>query len=93
VVVDPIGAKPVSSLDRRVAPVAPGAAAPMVTQVADQHHAAPLADAARDAAKAAPVDQERVASLRASIADGSYNVSPQTIADRLIAAKQEWIDQ
>jgi negative regulator of flagellin synthesis FlgM len=92
-VVDPIGARPVSPLGKRIAPVAPSAAATAPASVDDDHSAAPIAGAARAAAQAAPVDSDRVSRLRAAIADGTYQPSPEKIADRLIAAKQEWTDR
>lgn len=92
--VDPIGAKPASSLDRRVAPVAPSAAGTPVAPVADggesAQRAASVAEAARNAAQAAPIDRERVEALRTAIAKGEYRPSAQTIADRLIGHMQEW---
>ena len=92
--VDPIGAKPASSIDRRIAPVGQSSAARAPSAVSDDtHHAAALSDAAQEAAKGPPIDQERVARLRAAIADRSYRISPQSIADRLIAVKQEWTDR
>ena len=93
--VDPIGAKPASPLDRRVAPVAPGAPAAQVAPVTDNsdtaQQATSVTEAARQAAQAAPVDHERVASLRTAIANGSYRPAPETIADSMIGAMQEWI--
>jgi len=94
-VVDPIGAKPASPLGGRVAPVAAGAPAAQVVAVAQggdtAHETASIAEAARRAAQAAPVDHERVAVLRAAIANGNYRPAPQTIADKMIGAMQEWI--
>ena len=47
--------------------------------------------AARRAAAGPPVDHERVAILRAAIANGDYRPAPQAIADKMLGAKQEWI--
>lgn len=92
--VDPIGAKPASSLDRRIAPVAASTAGTPVAPVADgsesAQHAATVAEAARQAAQAAPIDHDRVAALRTAIANGDYRPVAQTIADRLIGHMQEW---
>jgi len=91
-VVDPIGAKPASPLDRRIAPVAAGTpAAPVADGGTTAHETASIAEAARQAAQAAPVDHQRVAMLRAAIANGNYRPAPQTIADKMIGAMQEWI--
>jgi flagellar biosynthesis anti-sigma factor FlgM len=94
-VVDPIGAKPASPLDRRVAPVAAGTPAAPIAAVAEggdtAHETASIAEAVRRAAEAAPVDHDRVAVLRAAVANGNYRPAPQTIADRMIGAMQEWI--
>ncbi|TPG41093.1 flagellar biosynthesis anti-sigma factor FlgM [Sphingomonas koreensis] len=89
--VDPVGAKPVSSLDRRIAPVAPSAAAAAADPVTETPlRAASVASVAHDAAVAAPIDQDRVAALRAAIAAGSYRIDPETVADRLIGHQHEW---
>lgn len=44
--------------------------------------ATPAADMA---AAGAPIDTDKVASIRARIADGSYTIDPKAIADRMIA--------
>jgi len=41
--------------------------------------------AAEMAAQGAPVDMDKVAAIRAKIADGSYKVDPKAIADKMIA--------
>lgn len=93
--VDPVGAKPASPLDRRIAPVASAARAAGVAPVADRdeaaQHAGSVAEAARRAAAVPPVDHERVAVLRAAIANGDYRPAPEAVADRLIGHMQEWI--
>jgi len=94
-VVDPVGSKPVSSLDRRIAPVAPGAPAANVVAIADPRDdaaaASSVAEAARRAAAQPPIDHDRVAILRAAIASGDYRPAPQAIADKMLGARQEWI--
>ena len=93
--VDPVGSKPVSSLDARIAPVAAGAPAARVAAVADPRdeaaQASSVAEAARRAAAQPPVDHDRVTVLRAAIASGDYRPAPQAIADKLLGAMQEWI--
>jgi flagellar biosynthesis anti-sigma factor FlgM len=94
-VIDPVGSKPVSPLDARIAPVAAGAPAARVVAVADPRdetaEASSVAEAARRAAAQPPVDHDRVAVLRAAIASGDYRPAPQAIADKLLGAMQEWI--
>ena len=93
--VDPVGSKPVSPFDARVAPVAPGAPAARIVAVPyprdDAAQASSVAEAARRAAAQPPVDHERVATLRAAIASGNYRPAPQAVADKLLGAMQEWI--
>lgn len=89
--VDPIAGKTISSIDGRLAPVAPASAIRAVRPVAgDQVAPGPLTAMARGAAHTPPVDSARVAQLRQAIADGSYTLSPDKVADRLIAMKNEW---
>ena len=69
-------------------------AAPAPTPVARQPEAADRDVQARGIANAlaaaAPVDLDRVARLKKAIASGSYPVQPTTIADRMLAHKQDW---
>jgi len=103
--VDSIGAKPVTAVDRRVSPVSTNVAAPtspvaQVSPVAPVSPAASATTASNAAASAAavsrslsgppPVDTERVSRIRSAIARGTYPITPETIADRLIALKLEW---
>ena len=41
--------------------------------------------AARMAAEGAPVDMDRIATIKAAIASGNYPVNPSAIAERMIA--------
>ncbi|WP_294389963.1 flagellar biosynthesis anti-sigma factor FlgM [uncultured Sphingomonas sp.] len=53
---------------------------------ADTHAATtPKSPAAELAAQGAPVDTGKVAAIRAAIADGTYAIDPQAIAERMIA--------
>ena len=83
-------------IDRRtLAPLAPLRPVPSLTGQATQREAAPVAMAApeRRAPFAAalidpgapPVDLDRVAALRAAMADGSYTIDPDRIAAAMIA--------
>ena len=91
--VDPIGSKPVSTLDKRVAPVAASQPAANVHAIADQRNdtqTSAVAAAARSAAASAPIDHDRVAALRNAIANGNYRPAPEAVADKMLGAKQEW---
>lgn len=46
---------------------------------------APATPAAEMAASGAPVDSEKVAAIRAAIAEGRYPVDPDKIADKMLA--------
>ena len=39
----------------------------------------------------APIDTDRVNKIKQAVADGNFPLSPATIADRLIAARYEWM--
>ena len=41
-------------------------------------------------AASAPVDSDRVATIKKAIAEGRFSILPATIADRLIALKLQW---
>ncbi|MBY0581454.1 MAG: flagellar biosynthesis anti-sigma factor FlgM [Sphingomonas sp.] len=89
--VEAVGAKPVTTVDRRVAPVAPSVAvAPAPKPVPEETSGATASAIARDLAAQAPVNAERVARIRKAIAEGRYPIAPETVADRLIALKLEW---
>jgi negative regulator of flagellin synthesis FlgM len=93
--VDPLGAKPVSQVDRaRPAPVAPLTPA-RPAENADARattglQASALVSTARDMARTPPVDHERVAEIRKAIADGRYPLLPYRIADHMLALKMNW---
>lgn len=42
-------------------------------------------------ASSAPVDVERVQMIKSAIANGTFPLSPATIADQLIALKYDWM--
>ena len=46
---------------------------------------APVSTAAELAAKGAPVDSEKVAAIKAAIAEGRYPIDPSRIAEAMIA--------
>jgi negative regulator of flagellin synthesis FlgM len=89
--VDPIGAKPVTAVDRHTGPVEPVASqASAPTAAPGGVNASGVATIARQLAAQAPIDPERVAQLKQAIASGRYPIDPEAIADRMIARKQEW---
>ncbi len=93
--VDSIGPKAPTPRDRRIAPLGGATTAAPVASVADQplaevQGASPIATLTASLASEPPVDAEHVASVRQSIADGSFTISPGAIADRLLAFKSDW---
>lgn len=88
--VEPLGVKPATTGDlrvtaaARVAQAAPTRVAPQAPEPAQTRLAAQMA------AKA-PVDVERVRVIKDAVAQGRFPLSPATIADRLIAARYEWM--
>lgn len=94
--VDSIGPKAPAPRDRRVAPVSGVAATSAVASVADKPSAAtgasasPVATLATEMATTPPVDAEHVARIRKAIADGTFPISPATIADRFLALRMDW---
>ncbi|CAN5429377.1 hypothetical protein BH09PSE4_BH09PSE4_20140 [soil metagenome] len=92
--VDSIGAKPATAVDRQIAPVAASVAAKPLGAVAKEDgsdtNAVTLTDVAKELAKTPPIDAERIARIRKSIAAGTFSINPATIADRLLAHKLDW---
>jgi negative regulator of flagellin synthesis FlgM len=91
--VDSIGTSTIKASDLRLAPVArlaPAAASPTMQQTATSP-AAPATTLARSMAAEPPVDTNRVAAIKTAIANGTFPLSPSTIADQLIALKYEWM--
>lgn len=90
--VDPLGIKTGTVVDRR--PVSVGAAPSVepVKTVTSEPKAVESAAAELSQTMAAqpPVDSERVARIRKAIQDGRFPIYPSTIADRLLALKLEW---
>ena len=91
--VDPIGIKAGTVVDRRPAPIAPAEAAAPVRSVTPEVN--PDANVAavqitQTLASAAPVDAERVARIKKAVQEGRFPLVPSTIADRLLALKLEW---
>ena len=87
--VDPIGPKGSAPTDLRVAPVTAVAAAPKAVPVATAPP--PVGRLASQLAAQPPVDTDRVARIRAAIADGTFPILPATVADRLLALRYDWM--
>ncbi len=78
----------------QIAPVTRAAPTPAPAPVATQRpqESAPqLAALARSVAASAPVDGDRVARIKAALANGTFPILPATIADRLMAYRYEWM--
>ncbi len=93
--VDSIGPKAPTPRDRRIAPLGGATTAAPVASVADQpladvQSANPVASLTASLASEPPVDTAHVARIRQAIADGSFPISPATVADRLLALKMDW---
>jgi negative regulator of flagellin synthesis FlgM len=93
--VDSIGPKAPTPRDRRIAPQGGATTAAPVASVADQPLAAvqganPATSLAASLASEPPVDTDHVARVRQAIADGTFPISPATVADRLLALRMDW---
>ena len=92
---DSIGPKAPTPRDRRIAPLGGATTAVPVASVADQpltevQGASPVASLTASLASEPPVDTDHVARVRQAIANGTFPISPATIADRLLALKMDW---
>lgn len=79
-------------LGRTVAPLTPASALTAAKPVADGSDQARVAmpGVARALSAEAPVDLDRVTRIKQAIANGTYPIAPETIADRLMALKLDW---
>lgn len=90
--VDAIGSKAVTPHDRLVVPVN-AAAKPATTAdrpggaVAQQRE---LSAIAFDFGTPSPAQQARVDEVRRAVRNGTYPITPETIADRMLALKLYW---
>jgi negative regulator of flagellin synthesis FlgM len=93
--VDPLGTKPVKTSERMITPVARVAPAtpvtPVTPRVLDSVSPSAIASTASNFAATPPINHERVAQIRKAIAEGNFPILPAEIADRLIAAKMDWL--
>lgn len=67
------------------------AATPAPSPAARPTPSAALQALATELAARPPVNEERVARIRQAIANGTYPISPENVADRLIALRLNWI--
>ncbi|WP_260597351.1 flagellar biosynthesis anti-sigma factor FlgM [Sphingomonas endolithica] len=90
--VDPLGAKPIKT-ERGVAPVPRIVPAATRAQepALDSVSPSAIASTARSFAATPPIDHARVAQLRQAIAEGSFTIRPDKIADKMIAATKDWV--
>ena len=97
--VDSIGPKATTPRDRPIAPVSGATAPSPVAPVADPAQPAatavaaetsPMASLAAEMSTQPPVDTDHVARIKKAIADGTFPISPSTIADRFLALKMNW---
>lgn len=66
----------------RTAGAKPGA---QVASTNASEESAPTSPAALLAAQGAPIDSDKVASIKAALAAGTYAINPRAIADKMIA--------
>ena len=94
--VDSIGAKPVTTNDLPVVPVVRVQAPDAVPAVSSQSNTSvsqsrqPQTLASQLATKP-PVDADRVKRIKEALANGTFPISPATLADRLIALRYDWL--
>ena len=91
--VDSIGAKPVTTSDLAVAAVTRVSATNAVSPATEQAGtvaAQPQTLAAQLASKP-PVDADRVQRIKDALTNGTFPISPATIADQLIALRYDWL--
>lgn len=86
------GVSSVSAVQRtaKAAPVAE--AAPVTKQTGTDATQAPGALASAMAAKP-PVDADRVQQIKTALANGTFPLSPSTIADQFIALRYDWVSR
>lgn len=88
--VDAIGPKPLTN-GRQVTGITRVSAPTAAASVTKQPEATQAPTVAAQLSVAAPVDTDRVKKIKQAVADGNFPLSPATIADRLIAARYEWM--
>lgn len=91
--VESIGPRPVTTNDLTVAPVVRAPAVPAIasqtdTSVSSSQQSQTLA---KELAANAPVDSNRVQRIKDALANGTFPISPATLADQLIALRYDWL--
>ena len=87
--VQSIGPKAVTTPDRLVVPVAQ-TAAPANRPNTGTSQQLELSAIAFDYGKQSPVNEKRVEDVKRAVRNGTYPITPETIADRLLALKLFW---
>ncbi len=86
------GTKAVTPQDRLVVPVTPTSqtahAAAQPSEAATRQ--LELSALAFEFGKAPPVDEKRVEEVKRAVRNGTYPITPETIADRMLALKLYW---
>lgn len=90
--IEAIGPKAVTPQDRLVVPVAPATGPAPVTARPGEAAAKQLelSALAFDFGKTAPIDEKRVEEVKRAVRNGTYPITPETIADRMLALKLYW---
>ncbi|WEK44672.1 MAG: flagellar biosynthesis anti-sigma factor FlgM [Candidatus Sphingomonas colombiensis] len=94
--VDSIGARPVTTSDLPVAPIVRVQNTSAVPAVSNQPDAAVNSNLqsqtlASRLAATPPVDSNRVQRIKDALANGTFPLSPATLADQLIALRYDWM--
>lgn len=97
--VDPIGMRPVQSVNAAQSASTTRVARSVTTVTSDGDGdndgkgvsvSAGIGSLAKSAAASAPVDSDRVSQIRAAVANGTFPILPSKIADQLIAFSMNW---
>ena len=90
--IESIGPKTVIPQDRLVVPIAPASetanAAARPSEATTRQ--LELSALAFDFGKGAPVNEKRVEEVKRAVRNGTYPITPETIADRMLALKLYW---
>lgn len=89
--VDPIGPRPVKPSDLIARVTRASATARAAQDLPHEVEGQGVQTMAHELSARPPVDAGRVDALRRQIADGSFGIDAGAIADRMLAAKSEWV--
>ncbi|WP_242138194.1 flagellar biosynthesis anti-sigma factor FlgM [Sphingomonas sp. CARO-RG-8B-R24-01] len=89
---DAIGPKTVSTPDRLVVSTTPVTTVASVAKQPAEVARQPLelSAIASEVGKGVPVDSQHVEDVRRAVRNGTYPITPDTIADRMLALKLNW---